>query len=876
MRQTPMQFYDTQDPKQSALADDLHYFPFAVGEELRRIFNQVASCADEQDNLLAALRTETGNRNLTELKCPARFHTAQRVVMLWLCSPSGGGFLNRLRERHRPTCGQWTRGAEKAVLEEMTRVSPTLAERLRVIAWEGCTEEQKAVALEQYLGRLTDPAHHLEVLRRVMEGNMAAVEIATNIIKSMPTEAKEAMKILQTAPKSLALTGWQTSGAAASVKPGQTLLDMFPGELIHALTNAEASNRGREEAVYQCATGLRGAVPGLLPALQQALARKPTGVALQIAIEMLSRDQGRLLLLGAGVVEVVSKLSNESALELLSAQCLPALLADLEAKFKPPVRWGTATEGVMLSYVKQNISPTLGTLMQRTAWEGCTRQQLRVALKAQLEQAEPSVIRCFIDSAPTAEEREMRRRLVAVRARDIVDAAQDLEAALPEPVAEPTKTATARGPAASGPETGSGKQQELPPSDAVDPVGTQAESAIAYGDGGEGPAVGQLLSEGSEGDARRAMEVLRDLADADWDTDANSSEALRVIREVQLSPQYGLMLMQGGLNQEEERVLSNISAAYQLELRALRMDLTVLGRLAGFVINRLYWHLADQEGEGCEVLWRHMQSQLPTLSERVRQTMISRRTSDDDDVLPAGEDKREPTPTYAVVRAPATNNGSSTLVRSFNEEEGSLDGSTALGSSSPAPQQELEGDEPQPAKADAACGFPEWEPLQPDPFAGAQAHRHAEMAMELLAHLEAVERDKQRWAQRLSPEMLVMMTAELLRSPTWGMPEWSEAHLDFGMKYDLVTRLPIMADEEHQGACLEAAEQASLAGCREHLRARFRRQPGPLRRLAVAPAVSLLRAELEKVLADGGPDALVERCRRFAFELPTLWQKIRI
>ncbi|KXZ52212.1 hypothetical protein GPECTOR_10g843 [Gonium pectorale] len=427
MSSSAKQFYDTHHPEQSALTDDLLHFPFAVGEEWSRIFKQVASCIPvERDNLLEALRTIRGNRNLTKLKCPVRFDKAQQVVMLWLCSPAGGGFLARLREQHRPRGGQWNRGAEEAVLEAMARVSPTLAERLRVIAWAGCTEEQKAVALEQYLGRLTDPAHHLEALGLVMKGNKEALDIATGIIKSMPTEAKEVVQILQATPASLLLTGWRTSsGVAAGINPGLTLLDLFPGELVQALKDVDAANRCREEAAYLCAADLQGAVPGLQP--------------------------------------------------LLSAHGLPTLVADLEwYKIKPPVRWGTAAKESALSYLEQHVGP--------------------------------------------------------------------------------------------------------------------------------------------------------------------------------------------------------------------------------------------------------------------------------------------------------------------DEEEASLDASTASGSSVPAPQQELGGDEPQqPAEADAARDFQEREPQQPEPFAGAQAHRHAEMAMELLAHLEAVERDMQRWAQRLSLEMLVMMTAELLRSPTWGMPEWSDAHLDFSM-----------------------------------------------------------------------------------------------
>ncbi|KXZ52207.1 hypothetical protein GPECTOR_10g838 [Gonium pectorale] len=140
------------------------------------------------------------------------------------------------------------------------------------------------------------------------------------------------------------------------------------------------------------------------------------------------------------------------------------------------------------------------------------------------------------------------------------------------------------------------------------------------------------------------------------------------------------------------------------------------------------------------------------------------------------------------------------------------------------------------------------------------------MAKKALAYLEAVERDVHRWTKQHGREMLVIMTAELLRSPTWGMPGMPEANL--------VSWLPILRDKKHRGTCLEAAEQASLAGCREHLRARFRRQPGPLRRLAVAPAVSLLRADLEKALEDGGPDALVKRYNVFAFQLPTLNQQV--
>ncbi|KXZ52211.1 hypothetical protein GPECTOR_10g842 [Gonium pectorale] len=1328
------QFYDTHHPEQSALTDDLLHFPFAVGEKWRRIFKQVASCPAERGSLLEALRTVRGNCNLSRLKCPVRFDKAQQVVMLWLCSPAGGGFLARLREQHRPGGGQWTRGAEEAVLEAMARVSPTLAERLRVIAWAGCTEEQKAVALEQYLKRLTDPAHLLEVLRLVMKGNKADVEIATSIIKSMPAEAEEAMHIIQATPASLLLTGWRTSsGVAAGINPGLTLLDMFPGELIHALKDAEAANRGREEAAYLCATGLRGAVPGLLPALQQAVARKTTGVALQIAIEMLSRDQGWMLLLGAGVSEVddVSKFSNELALELLSAQCLPALVADLETKFKPPVRWGTASEEEALSYVKQNISPTLGALMQRTAWEGCTRQHLRAALQVQLEQAEPSVIRCFIVSAPTAEERELRERLVAILERDTLDAVQDLEAALLEPAAEQAATAPTRGPTASGPETDSG-QQELPPPGVVGAVGTQVDydvlglpsamsspvvaappelvgprsaermqaqssevqaqqpgglgpsvdapaaaedAAAALGNGsafsrtrsgrssgggaqraaasrshsvrpssgasgGASSAVQRQRGTGSEGAASDAMEAQPNLSSFGY-WRRQIGDAFRVLCELLHSPEYRPLLFElGSLCQAENGLLSRLdgldmagleryrlpSADHdtlaqlvastvkqlqhkdfehlwsQIETEAptlyehvnnartaadaaalhdedemeqalqqerkfkglptaptvpppdpvepqtsaqaadngatpstsglgsssapavapasartpggafdgvqppatggdemsprdlygvLRGDLSTgdhwkgasdsvrarivwellasnkfscavklvslnpivnnerlqaIARTAGdldkFVRDlekllpgdgesasaasqliatcvgdlartlsevdgeapgalvvlfreqfpKLYEHALEvdrssrspppppayaaegeysfdnQQGESLEELKaspstsalpeaaapissasiaqqssvqgpmsaegappetadelaadaeannvsadsndngdgngelhsapmaeeRELRSRLvafraqdmvnaaqdleAALLEPQAATAMARGPAASGPATDSGQQELTPpgavgavgtqSPDHIVKRTPATSNVSRASAHSFNEEEASLDGSTASGSSSPTPQQELEGDEPQPVGADAACGFPEREPLQLDPLAPAQMQRRVILAMELLAYLEAVERDVHRWTKQHGREMLVILTAELLRSPTWGMPELLATNLFSG--------LPILRDKEHRSTCLEAAEQTSLAGCRKRLRDRYREDPGPLRSLAVAPAVSLLRYDLQKVLEDGDLQALVERYKDFAFELPTLNQQIRI
>ncbi|KXZ52215.1 hypothetical protein GPECTOR_10g846 [Gonium pectorale] len=448
------------NPPSAKLVEPVRVDKGAVSEEilkqafwdrslLQQICNEVKSQAANKELAIASSELEHLEDALTRVDDILRFGPAEQLTLssdpvvvrlgflTWL-----HGFLGRLEARHLPASGQWTRIAEVAMLRDVGLVSPTLAMLMRQVPWARCSTEQKLVALERYLQALFLP-DLLDMLGGALSRECGGTAQGVHgLFQDIVAGTDELLKELSPAVMQRVPTSGSSGEDAAVVSGYSKLLSAAAAQLAAGAWGRAIEDYHCLEELYLDVVAMRqqpclAQLPGIYDALKMDLARQSPETLRVMYGELLAGGQRSLMqsvCQSAGLAT-----SSSEALDPHLHSLLNQYLDAVVPKSGTPQRWEAAAEQLMLQRLEDSVSYTLGQMVRRVAWAGCSREQLCAALGHELAQhdwqAVRGVFQRFVAEGDTPDERRWRRRAVWEALFDT----GDMAAAAPMLIAAATK-----------------------------------------------------------------------------------------------------------------------------------------------------------------------------------------------------------------------------------------------------------------------------------------------------------------------------------------------------------------------------------------------------------------------------------------------------
>ncbi|KXZ52213.1 hypothetical protein GPECTOR_10g844 [Gonium pectorale] len=342
------------------------------------------------------------------------------------------GFLGRLEARHLPTSGQWTRIAEVTMLREVGLVSPTLARIMRQVPWARCSTEQNVAALDLHLQALFLP-DLLDMLEGALnrEPGGSSQQGMQGLFQDIVGEADKLLKE-PSAMRRVPASG--SSGEDAAVSSGYSkLLSAAIAQLAAGALGRAIEDHHCLEELYLYVVAIRqhpqlAQLPAVEEAVKMELARQSPETLRAMYGELLAGGQRSLMqsvCQSAGLAT-----SSSEALDPHLHSLLNQYLDAVVPKSGTPQRWEAAAEQLMLQRLEDSVSYTLGQMVRRVAWAGCSREQLLAALGHELAQndwrALRDVLHRFVTKGGTQDERRWRLRAACDALFDIVDMAAEV------------------------------------------------------------------------------------------------------------------------------------------------------------------------------------------------------------------------------------------------------------------------------------------------------------------------------------------------------------------------------------------------------------------------------------------------------------------